>query len=174
MSDNKDRETLKLLEHKFKREFENGNSPWNLLQELMQEVMAGFIIADPDKSPKIPKMVEALKKKIEEQYSDEEELRDFLLMRIPTNQAIGLWFKRKGWNEAVWEKIRTGDLFSQEKRSMMINSLFQRGMEKDTTAAKIWLTLSGDYVEKMDVGKNDKAQDIYREINELLHNKKDK
>ena len=43
-------------------------------------------------------------------------------------------------------------------------------MDKSDQAAKIWLTISGDYSDKIDV--TDKTVDTYRDINNILHGKK--
>jgi hypothetical protein len=42
-------------------------------------------------------------------------------------------------------------------------------MESSDQAAKLWLTLSGDYSEKMEI--NDKTVDTFREIQSVLQRK---
>jgi len=153
------------------KKLSNPNSDWTITQEILQEIIATHKIVNPDKIPTMPKLAEELKREIETRYQEEPELKQLLLDSIP-NRPRGLseWMKKKGWDDAVWEKIRGSQLFSQEKRALMINSLFQRGMDKDTQAAKIWLMLSGDYSEKVEL--TDKVADKYREINKILHSPK--
>ena len=60
-------------------------------------------------------------------------------------------------------------MFSAENRAQVIESLRQRAIDKSDVAAKIWLTLSGDYSEKMEV--DNKTVETYRDINNILHRK---
>lgn len=150
----------------------NGNSPWTLTQELLQEVHAAHVVANPDKRPSVPQMVEELKREIETRYANEEETKNLLLESIPATQNVRLWLKKDGWEEAVWKKVRGETLFSPEKRAQVIEALRTRATDPkrpSDVAAKIWLTLSGDYSEKMEV--TDKSLDAYREINSILHRK---
>ncbi len=49
----------------------------------------------------------------------------------------------------------------------MIEAIRSRGLNKSDTAAKLWLTLSGDYSEKIDI-KQDETVEKFREINRIL------
>lgn len=150
----------------------NANSPWNLTQELLQEVHASHIVKDPEKSPSVRQMVEDLKREIEARYKEQLETKELLLSSIPSLQSVTNWTKKEGWEEAVWKKVRGNSLFSPEKRAQVIDSLRRRAIDPkkpSDQAAKIWLTLSGDYSEKLDV--TDKSLDAYREINKILHSK---
>lgn len=152
----------------------SGNSDWTITQELMQEVVASYTVANPDKLPPVKTLVEALKGLIEERYATNIELKDLLVESVPAVDSFyskESWFKKKNWDEAVWGKIRGSGLFTKEKRAQMINALYHRGMDKSDIAAKLWLTLSGDYSEKMDIN-TDKSIDMYREIQNVLLNKK--
>lgn len=148
----------------------NGDSPWTLTQEMLQEVMAGHTVANPTQLPPLTQMVEELKKEIELRYKEEEETRDLLLESIPAMRSVREWVKKEGWEEAVWGRIRADGLFTARKRAHVIESLRERALDKSDVAAKIWLTLSGDYSEKMEV--NDKSVEQYREINKVLHGRK--
>lgn len=152
------------------KEITNSDSPWTLTQEILQDIHAGHIIANPNVKPVVTQMVDELKKEIEVRYSDNEELKQLLLTSIPAVQNVRVWLKKDGWEEAVWKKVRGDQLFSPEKRAQVIEALRERAMDKSDVAAKIWLTLSGDYSEKMEV--SDKTLDAYREINSILHRKK--
>jgi hypothetical protein len=151
------------------KKLSNGNSPWTIPQEILQEVIAGHTVANPDSIPPITQMTEELKKEIAARYVDDPETRDLLLESIPEVRSIRLWVKKEGWDEAVWQKVRGDRLFSADKRAQVIESLRQRAIDKSDVAAKIWLTLSGDYSEKMEI--DNKTVDTYREINNILHRK---
>jgi hypothetical protein len=140
----------------------------------MQEVIATHTVANPGKPlPKFPELLQNLRTAIEEKYADDEELKQLVLDSIPTNQRpIRDWFKKEGWDEAVWSKIRDSGLFTKERRSAMIHALYMRGLERDTVAAKIYLQMSGDFVEKSEVTNKDSTMDKFREINTVLHKKK--
>ena len=144
------------------------DSEWNVLEEILQEVMATYVIKNPDaKFPSVRQLLEDLTKEIECRYSEDTETRDILLAAIPSNPTASRWIKQPKWNEAVWDRVRDGGLFTKEKRAKMINALFQRGLVKSDNAAKVWLTLSGDYSDKLDITQ-DKTVEKFREINEIL------
>jgi ABC-type branched-subunit amino acid transport system substrate-binding protein len=162
----------KLEAVKAAKKLSNGDSPWTLTQEMLQEVMAGHTVANPTALPPLTQMVEELKKEIEQRYKEEEETKNLLLESIPAMRSVREWVKKDGWEDAVWGRIRADGLFTSRKRAQVIESVRERALDKSDVAAKIWLTLSGDYSEKMEV--NDKSVEQYREINKVLHGKKDK
>lgn len=151
------------------KEISNPDSPWTLTQEVMQEICAGYIVANPNKTTPVTTLVEDLKKEIETRYANEEEKKKLILDSIPSVQSVRAWLKKDGWDEAVWKKVRGNSLFSPEKRALVIEALRDRAMDKSDLAAKIWLTLSGDYSDKMEV--DNKSADVFREINSILHRK---
>ena len=154
------------------KKMKNPDSDWYLTQELLQEIMAAHIIADPENVPKTTKLVEELQREIEARYEDEPELKDLLLDAVPSTRAVREWLKKPGWTSAVWECIRKEGLFTTKKRAAMIDALFNRGANgRDTQAAKIWLTLSGDYVEKPEGA--DKAVEVFRDIQKAIYSKKE-
>lgn len=148
------------------------NSSWTLTQELLQEVMAAHTVANPEKLPPLTEMVEQLKEEIEKRYQDEPNTKDVLLKSIPAMRSVREWVKKDGWDEAVWGYVRADGLFSATNRAKVIKALQERAVDKSDAAAKIWLTLSGDYSEKMEV--DNKSADMYREINSILHGNKKK
>lgn len=154
------------------KKLSNKNSSWTLTQELLQEIMAAHTVANPNSLPPLTQMVEELKVEIDKRYEDEPDIKDLLLKSIPAMRSVREWPKKEGWDEAVWGYVRADGLFTAEKRARVIESLRERAMDKSDTAAKIWLTLSGDYSEKMEV--DNKSVDIYREINSILHGNKKK
>lgn len=149
------------------------DSAWTLPQEILQEVIAGYTVADPQNIPKTPKLVEDLKEEIKRRYDYDHNLRDTLLLSIPTDlRYVRDWMKKEGWETAIWSKVRMEGLFTSSKRAEVIESLRQRAIDRSDVAAKIWLTLSGDYSEKSETADS-KTVDTYREINKILHGKKD-
>lgn len=157
--------------YKAVKKLSNENSQWTLTQELLQEIMAGHTIADPDKLPALTVMVEELKKEINVRYSDDEELKKVLLDSIPAMRSVREWVKKDGWDDAIWGYVRGEGLFTASKRAQVIESLRTRALDRSDTAAKLWLQLSGDFVEN--APQDSKSVDIYREINNILHKKKE-
>lgn len=152
------------------RELTNEGSSWNILQEIMQEIQASYIVVDAKTMPDATKLAEQLKEEVEKRFTDEPEKQKILLDGIPHVRSIRQWFKKDGWEDAVWGKIRTDQLFSSEKRAEVIESLRLRAIKRSDVAAKLWLTMSGDYNEKVEV--NDKTLDAFREVNSILQRKR--
>lgn len=162
----------KLLAIKAVKEL-NKDSPWSIPQEILQEVVAGYTVSDPNNIPKTPKLVEDLKEEVKRRYDHDHNLRDMILLSIPTdNRYIREWMKKDGWEIAIWSKVRMDGLFNSAKRAEVIESLRKRAIDKSDVAAKIWLTLSGDYSEKSETADS-RTVDTYREINKILHGKKE-
>jgi hypothetical protein len=154
------------------KKLSNKNSDWTITQEILQEIMAGHTVANPEKLPPLTEMVEQLKEEIEKRYQDEPGMKDALLKSIPAMRSVREWVKKEGWDEAVWGYVRAEGLFSAANRAKVIKALGERAIDRSDAAAKIWLTLSGDYSEKMEV--DNKSVDMYREINNILHGNKKK
>jgi hypothetical protein len=176
LTENKEKTTdyygvAKLAAIRAAKKLNNSDSQWTLVQEIFQEIQAAYIIKDPDFMPPITKLSEELKAEIEKRYTEDPEVKELLLASIPAARSIREWVKKEGWDEAVWSKIRQDGLFTASKRAQVIESLRKRALDKSDVAAKIWLTLSGDYSEKMEV--DNRSIDIYREINSVLHKKKE-
>lgn len=146
------------------------NPEWDLTQEILQEIMAFYTIKDPENQPKVPELIEELKKEINRRYKNDEEVKNILIEGIPKIQSVRNWVNKDNWKNAIWQKIKETGLFTESKRVELIDALHKRGIERDTQAAKIWLTLSGDYSEKVDL-KTDGTLEKFREINNILHSK---
>lgn len=147
-----------------------GDSKWTMLEELLQEIQSNHAISTPGNMPSWKSLHAEIESEINKRYSDEPELQELLLNSLPGPVSIQKWTKREGWNEAVWGKIKVDGLFSSNRRAAMINALYERGLQKDTAAAKMFLTMSGDYSERPPEEKN-AALNQYREINNILHKK---
>lgn len=160
----------RLLARKAVEEMSNPDSLWTITQEIMQEVVATYTVKDHKAIPPINKLIEDLKSEIGIRYEDPE--KTILLDSIPNDSKfIKAWFKKDGWDTAVWGKVRIDGLFTSNKRAEVIESIRQRAIDKSDAAAKLWLTLSGDYSEKPEA--DSKSVDLYREINKVLQGNKD-
>ena len=147
------------------------DSKWTILQDMLQEILATHIVVDPASKPSASVMAAELKAKVEEDYEEDAELKQMLLDAIPSKVSISKWTKKSGWQEAIWDKIKGRGQFSNERRTSVMNALYQKAINGGTAAAKIWLTLSGDYQEKAHDEGKDKTLETFREINNLLHKK---
>lgn len=148
----------------------SNDSKWNLLQEILQEIVATYVVENPDKRPAATQLAEDLRNEVKNRYENEPEKKDILMNAIPNMDSLRKWLKAEGFEEAVWEKAKMNGLFSKERRASMINALFVRGVARSDIAAKMYLTMSGDYSERAD-GEKDRVADTFREINKLLHKK---
>ena len=145
---------------------------WTILQDITQDIIAEKTVENPNVKATITEVRQELLKQIEERYKNDPETKKILIDGTPSLDAIQAWVKKEGWDEAVWRKIHATGLFSKERRAAMIDALYKRGIERDTVAAKIWLTLSGDYVEKSQIDNKDSTIERFREVNNILHKNK--
>jgi hypothetical protein len=138
---------------------------WNLLQEYMIEIEADCKLKEGlgQRFPTYVELLQLLKKKIEVEYSEDESTMKSLLNCVPLSKnTVSYWRKMSGWTEAVLDKMKSFGLFTPEKRAEVIESLRKKASEGgDVQAAKVWLTMSGDYTDKVDV--NDTKFEKYKE-----------
>lgn len=147
----------------------SGDSEWDLVQQIAQEIEAHHLISERKVS--LAKLLELIKEEVKARYSDQPDLLEIVEESIPSVMTLSNWKKKKGWEDAVWMKIRGEGLFTSDRRAKVINTLFEQASSKgNVNAAKVWLTLSGDYVEKGDNGKSE-AIDMFRQMNEAIHSK---
>lgn len=164
---NNPRKKYSLASEKIKRL--QGDSEWTVLQKIALDVEAGFKIQQ--KKLSADKLRTLVSEEIKLRYSEQKDIKDELLYLVPTTAIFVRWRNLKNWDVAIWSNIKDTGLFTNDKKAQVIDRLYHKIMEKgDTTAAKIWLTLSGDYVEKSE-NKNDSTMDLFREINQHLHKK---
>lgn len=160
---------LKVLAMKKAKEL-SGDSRWDLVEQIAQEIQAHYVIQKEKLTA--AQHIQHIKDEITSRYSDQPEVMQILLDAVPSTVTLGNWKKSKEWEEAVWVKLRGEGLFTPDRRSQVISKLFdQAAVDGNVQAAKIWLTLSGDYVEKGENAKND-AMDLFRQMNEAIHSKK--
>lgn len=146
---------------------------WNELQSILIDVEVGFrirVLANSmDKMPSTPDMIEQLTKEVELRYIDQPESKDLLLFNIPSRQAAHKWMARPEWKEEVEKRLKDNNLFSLEKRSAMIESLYNSGFKLgNMKAAEMWLKMSGDLSNQPQV--KDKALDSFKQLSESLYN----
>lgn len=149
------------------------DSHWHILQQITQEIESIFI-AEDQSAPTHTEMRKLLEKEVTLRFQDDKEVLGILVEGIPSGYTIGKWRKKEGWNEAVWDKIKNDGLFTKERRAQVINTLYKKATDvkrPDVQAAKLWLTMSGDYSDKLDIGQ-DKTMEQYKEINAILHRNK--
>lgn len=144
-----------------------GDSEWSLLEQILQEIEATYF-TNGQKSPGNQEFLDLLIKEVNVRYEEDEEIKKLLLEAVPSRVTIGKWRKKKGWEEALWAKVRVAGLFTSDKRASVINQLFTMANSGNVNAAKVWLTLSGDYQEKGDT--KSEVLDQFREINNILLN----
>lgn len=148
---------------------------WNELQSLLIDVEVGhrvsMLAAQSHKLPSIPEMIEDLKVEVESKYKDQPEHRDILLFNVPGRQAAHKWMGRPEWKEEVERRLKDGNLFSLEKRSALIESLYRKGVAGDNKSAEMWLKMSGDLTNQPQI--KDKAVDAFKTLSESLFNGKE-
>ena len=149
-----------------------GDSDWTLLQIILQEIIAVFLCEDR-KRPSAEELIRILKEEIELRYKDNDEHKVILIEGIPSKISVNEWLKKDGWDDAVWSHIKKDGLFTAQRRATLIDALYKRGRDKSDVAAKLWLTMSGDYAEKMDV-HTDATMDQFREVQQTLFTNKKK
>ncbi len=160
--------TLKVLAMKKAKEL-SGDSRWDLVEQIAQEIQAHYVL----NKQKITaaQHIKHIEDEIKSRYADEAEVMQILLDAVPSTTTLGTWKKKKEWEEAVWMKLRGEGLFTPDSRAQVIGKLFDQAVQGNVPAAKVWLTLSGDYSEK-DPAVKDSAMDMFRQLNEAIHSKK--
>lgn len=148
-----------------------GESDWTLLQIILQEIIATYVCKSQSR-PSYEKLIQLLKEEVELRYKENERVKNILLEGVPTAlTSIAAWLKKEGWEEAVWGHIKKDGLFTPEARASLISALFERGKDRSDTAAKLWLTMSGDYSDKLDVSSDDTISQ-FREAQQAIFSKK--
>lgn len=141
---------------------------WNIVQRLLQEIEADCILrqAKDNKMIEFKEKYDLLKLKIETEYADDPELKEVVLDYLPTPRGVLNWTKLNGWNDEITAVLRKEHLFRNETRAEVIMSLYKKAVSGDTQAAKVWLTMSGDYTDKVDVA--DSKFEKYKEYTQAL------
>lgn len=145
---------------------------WNILQEYLLEIQADGKLKEGlgQRFPTHKEQLELLKKKVELEWKDEQVTLDALLLCIPVPQTISKWGKSSNWQDALVEKMKASGLFTAENRAGVIEAMRKKAaVDGDVQAAKIWLTMSGDYTDKVDV--SDAKFEKYKDYQNALTGK---
>jgi hypothetical protein len=137
---------------------------WHILQEFLIEIHADGKIKEGlgQRFPTLDDQLVLLHKKISFEFEDDPTTRDILLNYATERSTLNKWSKLPGWNDAVIDKMKSYGLFTPENRAAVINSMKEKAVKDgDVQAAKVWLTMSGDYTDKIDV--NDQKFEKYKE-----------
>lgn len=128
----------------------SGDKKWTALQSMMIDIYADgkLKMAEGQRFPTGRELQELLKRKIETEYSDNIKFRTGLLNCVPTVRTLHRWAKLEGWNEDVMKKLKAEHLYSPEDRASIIIALKKEAQKGDVMAAKMVLTMTGDYDEK--------------------------
>ncbi len=171
--DTKERSTagnLKVIAMKKAKEL-SGEGRWDIVEQIAQEIQAHHVLVNKGKLT-AAQHIQYIKDELNSRYADQPDILEILLDAVPSGTTLGHWKKKKEWEEAVWIKLRGEGLFTPDSRAQVITKLFDQAVQHgNVSAAKIWLTLSGDYVEKGENAKGD-AMDLFRQLNEAIHSKK--
>jgi hypothetical protein len=163
------RRAIKELEQELERLDLFQKAEWSIMQDLALDVEAYYSASNKKLTAEM--LIEELKKEAKNRYAQYEGLPEKIAAAAPSVQAVATWRQRKEWKPAIWDRCKETGLFTKERKSMVIEKMFEKIMEKgDVQAAKMWLMMAGEYVEKQEV-KGDKDIDIFREINQTLRKK---
>jgi len=143
-------------------------SKWNLVQRHLMEVQADCILrqAKDEKVMEFSEQYDLLKLKLELEYADQPEMKEAVFSYLPTPRGCSNWLKLNGWQDEVMAVLRKGHLFSSGNRVEVITSLCAKAKAGDVQAAKVWLTMSGDYSDKIEMG--DAKFEKYKEYANIL------
>lgn len=145
------------------------SSEWSFMEDLAQEIEATY--ASTQKKISATEMVAKMQELAVRKYEEYEGLPEKIIASIPSIQRIIEWRKKKNWREAVWQKCRETEIFSNENRALVHSKLLDKIKDKgDVQAMKLYFQMSGDLVEKDE--KANKIVDLYKEINDHLHGNK--
>jgi hypothetical protein len=166
-----------LLRTRFLEELDEGTGRWNVLEDVLLDVQVAFhtelILGKLDKLPSVAKHIEALKQELDRRYVDRPEVLELLHKSIPSVQSISKWFKKPDWKEELDKRLKSEDLFSQDKRAKMIQMLYSTAMASgNMKAAEMWLKMSGDLKPQGEDKSKDKTFSEYEEFQKALWKKK--
>lgn len=114
-----------------------------------------------------PKMLELAGEEIHRRFESDPELAKIIVEALPGVKTLQRWLKRQDWKEEADKRLKEDNLFSADKRAMVIRSVFNRAAhESDLKAAEIYLKMSGDLTNKPP--QKDKGYEAYQELAESL------
>jgi len=145
---------------------------FTLIQQIALDIEGNYRLLEKKLSAR--ELKENIVVEIKERYKSDKPIAKELEEYVPSVQTISKWRNTKAWEPAIFGSIKDTGLFTIEKKAKIIDSIYIKATEKnDTNAAKLWLTMSGDYVEGKDSGKSEDSMDLYREINSAIFKSKE-
>lgn len=151
---------------------ELSNGDFTYLQTLLQEIQANDSVGVMSNQPRIPltKQIETLKQKIETDFAEEIELKSLLLETIPSYSTVRRWMELPGWEAAIFDKIKNKELFENVNKATVIKTIYTRAINGDMRAAELYWKIGENFYSKE--SKKDSKDDVYEDLNKILHNKK--
>jgi len=145
---------------------------FNLIQQIALDIEGSYKLQEKKLSAR--ELRECIEVEIKERWKADKDIAEELLDYVPSIQIISKWRNTKTWEPAIFGNIKDTGLFTIEKKAKIIDSIYQKATQnKDTNAAKLWLTMSGDYSEGSNGSKSTDSMDLYREINAALYKSKE-
>lgn len=165
----KAKEKSKREEYKLALASHSNAGKWHILQEFLIEIQADGKLKEGlgQKYPTFEEQLYLLHKKVEVEFKDDPNTIAILNGGVTHKTSLQQWTKLAGWNDAVIDKMKSYGLFTPQKRAEVIEAVRSKAVKDgDTAAAKVWLTMSGDYSDKVQV--DDQKFEKYKEyINSL-------
>lgn len=146
---------------------------FTLIQQIALDIESTYKLQDKKLSAK--QLREDLFLEIDERWKADKEVAKELKEYVPSIQIISKWRNLKTWEPAIYGTIKDTGLFTIEKKAKIIDTIYQKAIAEsrpDINAAKLWLTMSGDFAEG-GVNKQDDAMDLFREINSAIFKNKE-
>jgi hypothetical protein len=157
---------------------ESSDGKWNLIQEYLIEIHADARLKEGTDStgkpgqrfPTLREQRELLKRKIEEEYSHDQKLRTSLINCIPSRMSMSRWTRLDGWDDAVVAKMKSFGIFTPTARGEVMKSIHKKAVDGDMIAAKLYVSMSGDFVEKGQAG--DEKFEVWKKYIDSMNRKK--
>lgn len=157
------------------KEFAGKDNDWTVHEEILIEIEIAYrtelLLGRIDALPPLTKRVEKMKEVIEERYSEEPEVKEFLLDTIPLVKNIRKWVKHEKWKNEIEFRMRDEALFSSEKRHKLIDAIYQKAVRDGSSKhAEMWLKMSGDLGK---TGEKDPVESKFNQFQKALSKSND-
>jgi len=151
---------------------------WTPIQVLFQEIQVAceidFVANGVRRT--IKEQIELLKAKIQQDFEDDEELKEALLKSIPGYCAVTIWTRSDNWKKAVQEKIRSTHVFSNENQLRVLENLLKTataagGGGGSVKAIELYFRLEGSLGSEKKESEKDATYERYKNLQKTLHKK---
>ena len=145
---------------------------FNVLQVMLQEIQANDSVIVMGGGAKVPltTQIEVLKQKVEAAFTEDEDVKALLLECIPSYSTVRRWMELPTWEDAVFQKIKHKDLYENVNKATVIKKIYDRAINGDMRAAELYWKIGENFYSKE--SKKDTKDDVYDDLNKVLHNKK--